>query len=358
MRRYTPFLKMKANEFAALKELPADIYPKITPFFDLPHQKERDAAGLDKLISDCSKKIKKMSDRIPQFFLDAYDIPESLASKGVGVFGNLALAFQDQNFIPVAGLDRSHAYISSILLAQSNGLLTSKTLAIRLVEDDFESYAACKNDIAQLVTDAQSAGFSEFVLVLDMRICVSKSPHTLAASLLKFIGAATQAPTFKQIIITGSSITAQIVELVSTGTTQTIDRVELQTFNLINTLPKGLVGFGDYTVVSPDYSEIDFPKELLRNVTAPKLCYPYNNVHYIDRGSALKTHKLGNGQYNSMAAKLVKEPFFRGAGYSFGEDFLLEKARNQGKAVTPSSILKPTICAHMTYMARDHRLFA
>lgn len=357
MRKYTPFLKMKANEFAALKELPDDIYPKIVPFFDLPHKKERDVVGLDKLIADCAKKMKKMADRTPQFFLDAHDIPESLASQGIGVFNSIALAFQGQDFIPVAGLDRSPAYISSILLAQSNGILTSKTLAIRLVEDDFESHAACKSEIAQLVASAKSAGFSDFVLVLDMRVCVSKSSHTLAASLQKFVGAATQAPTFKQIIIAGSSITAQIVELVSTGTTQTVDRIELQTFNLINKLPKKLVGFGDYTIVSPDYSEIDFPKELLRNVTAPKLCYPYDDVYYIDRGSALKTHKLGNGQYNSMAAKLVREPFFRGPGYSFGEDFLIEKARSQGKAVTPSSILKPTICAHMTYMVRDHRLF-
>ncbi|MEA9786464.1 hypothetical protein VDF90_04200 [Xanthomonas campestris pv. raphani] len=357
MRKYTPFLKMKVNEFSALQELPADIYPKIVPFFDLPHKKDRDAAGLDKLISDSSKKMKKMAERIPRFFLDMYDIPDSLASQGVGVFNNVALAFQNQDFIPVAGLDRSRAYVSSILLAQSKGLLTSKTLAIRLVEEDFESYAACKSDVAALVASAKSAGFNEFILVLDMRVCVSKSPQILAHTLLKFIGAVTQLPTFKQIVIAGSSITAQIVELVPTGTTQTVERIELQTFNLINSLPKDLVGFGDYTIVSPEYSEIDFPKELLRNVTAPKLCYSYNDVHYIDRGSALKTHILGNGQYNNMVANLVKEPFFRQARYSFGEDFLIEKARGQGGSVTPSSILKPTICAHMTYMVRAHRLF-
>lgn len=357
MRSYTPFLKMKVNECAALQELPADIYPKIVPFFDLPHKKDRDAAGLDKLISDSSKKMKKMAGRIPRFFLDMYDIPDSIASQGAGIFSAVALAFQGQDFVPVAGLDRSQKYISSILLAQSSGLLTSKMLAIRLVEDDFESHSACKTDIAVLVANAKSAGFTDFVLILDMRVCVGKSPQILASTLLKFIGAVAQASIFKKVIITGSSITAQIVQIVSTGTTQAVERFELQTFNLIKALPENLVGFGDYTIVSPDYSEIDFPKELLRNVTAPKLCYSYDDVHYIDRGGALKTHKLGSGQYNSMAAKLVKELFFRQAGYSFGENFLLEKAKGQGSSVTPSSILKPTICAHMTYMVRGHRLF-
>lgn len=357
MRKYTPFLKMKVNELGAIETLPGDISSKIIPFFDLPHSKDRDLAGLDKLVSDASRKMKRMVDRVPRFFLDMYDIPDALADQGIGVFETVALAFKGQDFIPVAGLDRSQLYVSSILLAQSRGLLTSKTLAVRLVDDDYQSYAACKSDMAALVAKAKASGFNDFVLVLDMRVCVSKSPLDLASAILKFIGAVTQTATFSRIIITGSSITAQIVEIVPTSTTQTVERVELQVFNLIRMLPKDLVGFGDYTVVSPDYSEINFPKELLRNVTAPKICYAYDDVHYIARGSALKTHVLGNGQYNEMAAKLVLEPFFRQAGYSFGEDFLLEKARHQGKAVTPSSILKPTICAHMTYMARAHALF-
>ncbi|TBV72279.1 beta family protein [Pseudoxanthomonas winnipegensis] len=357
MRKYTPFLKMKVNECGALRELPADIYPKIVPFFDLPHKKERDLPGLDKLIIDSSKKMKKMAERIPQFFLDMYDIPDSLASQGIGIFSSVAIAFQGQNFIPVAGLDRSQAYISSIFLSQSSGLLKSKTLAIRLVEDDFQSYSACKSDIDTLVANARSAGFEDFVLVLDMRICVSKSPNILASTLLNFIGGVTQTPLFKQIIITGSSITAMIVQIVPTETTQTVNRFELQTFNLINSLPEDLISFGDYTIVSPDYSELDLPKELLPNITAPKLCYSYDDVHYIDRGGALKTHKFGNRQYNNMAATLIKQPFFRKTGYSFGEDFLIQKAQGLGKSVMPSSILKPTICAHMTYMVRDHRLF-
>ncbi|MEN5208089.1 hypothetical protein ABE493_08205 [Stenotrophomonas terrae] len=348
---------MKANEYGALKELPADIYPRIVPFFDLPHKKERDLAGLDKLIADSSRKMRRLESRIPQFFLDMYDIPDSLASQGIGVFNAVALAFQGQNFIPVAGLDRSPTYISSILAAQASGLLTSKTLAIRLVEDDFQSYSACKSDLTVLVASAKSAGFEDFILVLDMRVCVSKSPNDLASALLKFIGSVTQTSIFSQVIITGSSITAMIVQLVPTETTQTVERVEIQTFNLISSLPNNLVGFGDYTIVSPDYSELDVPKEFLRNITAPKLCYSYDDVHYIDRGGALKTHKLGNRQYNSMAAKLILEPFFRKPGYSFGEDFLVEKAQGQGKLVMPSSILKPTICAHMTYMVRAHRLF-
>ncbi|MBB3858251.1 beta family protein [Xanthomonas arboricola] len=357
MRKYTPFLKMKVNEVGALQALPEDVFPKIVPFFDLPHNKDRNLQGLDKLISDSSKKMKKLADRIPKFFLDLHDIPDGLANQGIGAFNSVALAFQTQDFIPVIGLDRSAAYLSSVFLSQSSGLLTSKTLAIRLVDDDYQSYAACKSDISILVANAKSAGFIDFILVLDMRVCISKLPLDLASSLLKFIGAVTQASIFKEIIVTGSSITAQIVAIVPTETTLTSARVELDTFNLINALPRQLVGFGDYTVVSPDYSETDFPKELLRNITAPKICYPYDNVHYIARGGALKTHRRGNAQYNDMAAKLVAEPFFRQAGYSFGEDFLIEKASGQGSAVTPSSILKPTICAHMTYMVRAHPLF-
>ena len=357
MRNYTPFLKMKVNEIAALKELPADVLPKIVPFFDLPHDKDRTPAGLDKLISDSAKKMKKIAELVPRFFVDLYDIPDSLAATGAGAFNAVATYFQGQDFIPVVGLDRSAAYVSSIFLNQSSGLLESKALAIRLVEEDYESYAACRNDIFDLITNAKAAGFNEFILVLDMRICISKSPLDLAHSLEKFIDAAIKDSRFQSIVISGSSITAQIGEIVQTETEALIDRIELKIFNLLGKFPKSIVGFGDYTIVSPAYSDTDFAKELLRNVTAPKVCYSYDEFHYINRGGALKSHPRGDAQYNDIAAKLVTEPFFRAAAYSFGEDFLLEKAASKGKGVTPSSILKPTICAHLTYMVRGHPLF-
>ncbi len=357
MRKYTPFLKLKVNEIGALGELPADIYPKITPFFDLPHKKDRTAEELVKLITASAKKLRKLADRVPRFFLDLYDIPDDLIAHGSGLFNAVAQEFKGLDFIPVIGLDRSNGYINSVFSCQAGGQLKSQTLGIRLVDDDYQSYAACKSDISSLVAGATGAGFKDFTLILDMRLCANKSQIDLSSTLSKFLTALGPKPAFKEIIITGSTITAQIGELVPTESETIIDRVELATFQLLNYLPKTFIGFGDHTVVSPNYSEMDLAKEFLRNVTAPKIVYSYDDAHYVARGGALKSHSRGNAQYYDMALPLVRKPFFRGAFYSFGENFLLEKAAELGPLVTPSSILKPTICAHMTYMVRAHPLF-
>ncbi len=86
---------------------------------------------------------------------------------------------------------------------------------------------------------------------------------------------------------------------------------------------------------------------------APKVIYSYDDVHFVARGGALRTHARGNLQYNDIARDLCSQPFYRGPAYSFGDKFLDDKANGLGNKVMPSTILKPTINAHITYMVRD-----
>lgn len=358
MRKYTPFLKMKVNELAAIEQLPKDALEKICPFFDLPHKADRTEAELISLIKRTSNKMRKLSKIVPTFFLDLYDIPDALLISGASPFYYLTGEFNGLDFVPVIGLDRTNAYLDAVMVSRLNALVVSKIVAIRLVQDDFQSYAAIKSDLDNLLSSAKAAGFESFILVIDMRVCGNQLPADLAKVVERFIAAISVKKTYSEIIVCGSSIPAQIGELVDTESELHADRHEIEVFKLLNGKFKADdVGFGDYTIVSPNYSDVTLPPELLRNVTAPKICYTYNDVHFIARGGALKTHKRGSLQYNDMAVDLVKRSFFRKAGYSFGEDFLIEKAKMQGKECTPSSVLKPTICTHMTYMVRDHPLF-
>lgn len=358
MRKYTPFLKMKVNELGAIESLPKDISEKVRPFFDLPHKPNRTESDLITLIKRTAKKMRKLAKTTPSFFLDLYDIPDALTISGHNPFYFLANEFAGIDFIPVVGLDRTSSYIDSVMISRSKSLIASKSLAIRLVHDDFQSYAAIKNDLSNLTTNAKAAGFQNFIAVVDMRVCAGQLPSDLARVVEKFVVAASAKKTFSEFIITGSMIPAQIGELINTETESHVERHEIEVFKLLDgSLSPEYVGFGDYTIISPDYSDVTLPPELLRNVTAPKICYTYNDAHFITRGGALKTHKRGNLQYNDMAAALVKKSFFRKAGYSIGEDFLIEKSKMQGKECTPSSVLKPTICTHMTYMVKDHSLF-
>lgn len=85
----------------------------------------------------------------------------------------------------------------------------------------------------------------------------------------------------------------------------------------------------------------------------PKIVYSYENKHYLIRGGALRTHPRAQLQYNDFSGIIVGKPFYRGIGYSFGDEYLEEKSRFVGSGVMPGTILKPTINAHISYMIKS-----
>jgi hypothetical protein len=358
MRSYTPFLKLKVNEVAALEALSTEVLDGVTPFFDLPRKSKMDERQFCNVVTKSARKLVRTFKNGKKFYLDCYDIPDDIHVAGNNLFHFVAQAFADFSFIPVIGLDRSDSYLDAVFDSKVKGLVALNTIAIRVTQEDFESFAASWSDIEALIDSAGKAGFMTIELILDMRCCLGQKATDLAPMLGSFIADIRSAHEFSKIVVTGSSIPERISDIVATGSEVDAVREEIAVFRILDgQFSPDEIGFGDYTIVSPFYTDVDIPPELLPNITAPKVPYSYADVHFIMRGGALKTHSRGSKQYNDFAARLVTKPFFRKAGYSFGEDFIIEKANMQGNGVTPSSILKPMICTHMTYMVRDHSLF-
>jgi len=358
MRKYTPFLKLKVNEVAAIEALGKELLNSLRPFFDLARKKDLTSESVCKTLADFAKKLKRVMGDQP-FFFDTADIPDSIKVNGVELFHRVASELADLRFIPVVGLDRSPGYIQAVLSERKNGLVASDVLALRLLESEFESFSAVEDELGELLVSAVDAGYSEFVLILDCKFCLPASPVVLAKTVTDFLSPAMQTMPFSEAIVVGSSIPVKISDVIATERQVEIPRAELEIFQLLAPIfDASTVGFGDYTIVSPYYSDLDMPAEMLPNVTAPKVVYTYGGVHYVARGGSLRSHHRGHYQYNDIAVDIVGKSFFRKAKYSFGEDFLLEKSQGKGSKVTPGSILKPTICTHVTYMAKDHPLFA
>jgi len=160
----------------------------------------------------------------------------------------------------------------------------------------------------------------------------------------------------RKLIVTGSSIPASIRDVAQVESEVDINRAELEIFNRVGR-EIGVsfdIVLGDYGTISPNYSDLNIMPEVMQNVMAPKIIYAFDNFHYIIRGGALKTHPRRYAQYFDLAEILVAKSFYRGEGYSFGDRFLEEKSYGTGSNVTPSSIIKPTVNAHITYMFKDY----
>lgn len=356
--KYTPFLKLKVNEVAAVASLADEVSDEIVPFFDLPMKKGMSTETFSTMVKKAARKIEINIGKSRPFFLDNYDIPDAITAGGKANYSFIAAAFAKLSFIPVLGLNRSPAHNQAVMQGRTDGLIDSTRVAIRLAGDDFEDFSLVEDDLENLVSQALSI-FEDCVLIIDCRMCLNTDPAALAKRIFAFLTAAQAKFVFAETIVTGSSLPASIGDVAKTSQDSELPRVELQIFKALRSLG-GMehVGLGDYTVVSPLYSEVTLPPEMLPNITAPKILYANDAVHFIARGSALKTHARGNLQYNDMLAELIKMPFFRGEDYSVGDAFLAMKSVAVGKMVTPGSILNPTINAHITYMATDHPLVA
>lgn len=344
---YVPFLKYKVNEISALKALSSSDKKRVTPFFDLPRRDILDSESLKEIINKAHRKYEINLKQLPFFYIDNFDIDDRILIDGDDNYSYVLNTFSDVVIIPVVGIDRSERRNEVVLEAKINELLLTDSVALRISAEDFVSYALVEDEINELMGSLDEQ-FEEFHLVMDNRVCYGLDAEDRAAQIVKFINEISEDILFDKIIVTGSSIPASIRDLLPTNSTTTVTRAEVEIFNRVSEAVPTVV-FGDYTVVSPNYSDVKVQSELMRRVTSPKLIYSFDELLHVKRGAALEGHPRGNKQYNDLSAELIKESFFR-TKYSFGDRYIEDKANDVGNDATPSTIPKPLINAHITYM--------
>jgi len=351
MPKYIPFLKAKANEFGAIKSLSKERKQLIAPFFDLPLKKDLDEKKLIKNIDAIARKFCLNMTGVPEYFIDDYDIPDTILIGTRPSYEYLAacLYAEDLHFNPVVGVDRTPDRNACVFTPAITKAVKNKRIALRISSDDLISYNLIKADILALIAMGNGI-YDRWVLVIDNRVCKGVDVPARAAQIKAFCLAATADHAYEAIVITGSTLPPVAGEVLPTNSEVHLVRNEILIYNnAISGLADYKLVFGDYTIVSPDYSDSDIDPRNMLNVTAPKVIYSYENKHYIVRGGGIKTHRRGFKQYNDIASTIVGKSFFR-HGNSEGDLFLVQKAAGLGTTVMPGSILKPTINSHISFM--------
>jgi hypothetical protein len=353
MNNYVPFLKLKAGEVGALSNLDGAIKPSIVPFMDLPKKDGMTVDGFKSMVDKGAKSIDKHLKHFPTFFLDNFDIDDSLIIDGEHNYSYVLRTLGQLNFSPVVGLDRTAGRNEAVFKAKEAGKLATKSIALRLQADDFENYPLIAGEIDRLLKRGNGL-FEHWVLVLDNRVCTDVAPIKRANALAKFINDSSAREKFAAIVVTGSSMPPSIGDVAAVLTERDHSRVEIAIYRALRKLVDGRKLYcGDYTIVSPLYSDVKLAPEVMYNVMTAKVVYSHGDKHYVARGGALKTHPRGNLQYNDIFAQLVTKTFYRNPTFSFGDKFIWDRTVSTGVMVTPASVLKPTINAHMSYMFKS-----
>ena len=348
LKLYTPFLKLKQNEIMALKELENGIKSSLIPFFDFPNTD--DEYTPTSFVKKAKKEYKRIKTHLwtdIQLYLDTFDIND-IDIGGQNSYEYLLDLFSDLNVIPVIGLDRSIEHKEAILNKLSKlPRSANKIIAFRIVADDFQSYTAVEDEIEELFQDLLDES-TNVDLIIDNRLCLNCNVESTVTQIAKFSNMFHKNYPVRKIIVTGSSIPPLLNEVCSTNSFQSIVRKELLIFNKLKTELDLSLELGDYTTVSPLYSD---PNTMAKMNGASKLIYANDLEQYIWRGGRVRT--FGAQQYNEHIRELINKSYYRGQSYSWADKRFFD-TRNDSDGFWVNSIIKPLINAHISYMSKTH----
>lgn len=353
MIRYVPFLKAKRGEITAVGELAHKVKGAICPLFDFPRKKPDYKSETYALTTRAiATGLKKHWGIDAEFYFDDYDIGQILDIAGQQQYAYVLKDLQGLQVIPVVSLGRPkhNAAVGSL---KRNGEIDAATVAFRVEQNYFEDFDACEDQIDYDL----AATFNEFEsvdLILDCRLCSELDMLTTAQQIASFSRRFCAIYSSRRVIVTGSSIPGSLGDIVNSSTTVILARKELAILRKARALTDiELIG-GDYATVSPFYSDAEFAPELFPRVTSPRLIYSFDHSHYIARGSSLASG--GYGQYLGLTKALCGQIFFRGRDYSSGEDYFFGKSIGLGGNASNSTVVKPSVVSHITYMTLGARV--
>ncbi len=353
MTHYIPFLKAKRGELNAMSELAPEVKQAICPFFDFPLKKEKyDVVSYSRTTRNISSGLKKHWGKEAEFYFDDLDISQKLIVENRESYAHVLNALKELLIIPVVGIGRG-SHNDSVVQLKRAGEITSSTVAFRAVQDDFEDFELNKDEIIDDLTEVFNE-FDKIDLILDCRVCSGQDVTLAAQQIAAFARKFCKSYDVRRVIVTGSSIPASLGDLAKPNSAGIVKRRELSIISSARKLSEVDLVAGDYATVSPFYSDANFDPRLFQKVTAPRLIYSFNHSHYIARGISLESG--GQAQYSALTKELCGQAYFRGRGYSAGEDYFDDKRKLIGKNATNGTIVTPSVVAHITYMVLDAKL--
>jgi hypothetical protein len=273
MIRYVPFLKAKRGERTAMSELAPEVKRAICPFFDFPRKK---AKYVSHTYADTARNIatslKKHWGNDAEFYFDDLDIDQTLIVGGEHQYSYMLKALNELQVIPVVSLDRI-SHNAAVASLKSNGEISSTTVAFRADRGDFEDFDSNEDQIDYDLGNV----FNEFEaidLILDCRLCtginVLEAAQQIATFARKFCDVYDKV---RRVIVTGSSIPASIGDVIDMDSPEIVARRELAITARARELSEIELVTGDYTTVSPFYSDADLDPRILQNVMTARLIF-------------------------------------------------------------------------------------
>lgn len=349
---YTPVLKGKEGEYAALEELASDVKDSILPLIEVPgvpfdYANDRPAKSLDEHISGVAKRVERAwAGRA--FFLDLpwFGSDERLSDGTLAVERVIReCARSSSPPIPVVRTSSSRSYLQAV----REGLKDcSGQFCLRMVEADFDEEGEDPAVATERLLDLLGQSDTEAgTLVLDLGdVGTDISRATLAAR--SMLSQVPSPGSWQNVVLAAASFPENLSE-VSAATSSTLPRLERQLWQRLQ--KRGINGgplvFADYAIAHPIPTELD-PRTMRMSAS---IRYSTSDHWLIVKGRNVR--QFGFDQYFELARTLVEHADYAGETFSWGDNFIARCARKEAGPGNATTWRKVGTNHHITLVARD-----
>lgn len=310
MKKYYPIFLSKAGELEALRNLDSNIKNEICPIIQVIPEKESKSTGKTKAPKE-HVLIEKLSETWA-FHNNAIFLDFSLLEPFNAVLvRNLIqrLTTRNVNITPVMQINSQTQYIHLLQSLFSTGEFDSLCFRLSLRSGGFLNI----NSRLQELNAAFKLPKNKIHLLLDIGY-VQDNFSLLTHALTSIISSIPGIDKFASVIIASGSFPENLTALTA-GKLHKLHRYEWHLWNSLiedDGLSR-IISFGDFGTKYPIYSDTSF-----RGTCSIK--YSIEDDFVIYRGELSDNHRLGNGQYNMFAKKLVNSEDYSGSGFSWGDE--------------------------------------
>ncbi|PSM01097.1 beta family protein [Bacillus subtilis] len=351
-KHYVPVLKWKKGERNALKHLHRK--QDITPLLEI--QSPDKNKTIEDHLSGFQQSIEESWSKEDPIFVDVDSLYSSVENDTF-IDGDVhplkyivsSVEMAGTHCIPVYSFYRYNTEEQYDIVLKELIDQYKRGLCIRLTPDDLSDLQTLSSDITD---ELEYFGLTEenVDIILDFKDISTRSVDQVVDELIQILLNFPKLNSWRTITFCGTSFPVQLSKKVPTKNNGSIPRVEWLTYQRLLKLNLARIpSFGDYTITNP-MTSTDFDQRIMD--MAPAIKYTTKSEFLIYRGSGVKASGEGFGQTKALAQDVISNPAYMGAAFSYGDNFIYERATNpESSRGNPTSWVTVNVNHHLEYVA-------
>lgn len=346
---YVPALRWRQGEYQALLRLANPVKDRIVPFITIPEiefdfEDWRAKKSVQEHVHPFAARYKSKWAKRPAWIGVHRSIVQEHMDDGRDVFTYVfeGLRAFEANAVPTIPLGANGSTVravASIVKRDSLGVAISVRLE-DLMKPDPDARV-------QALVSALGVEFSDTDLIVDLGAPNFEPYEAFSGGLIIALRRLGDLQAYRNLVVIGTAI-PETFKNVAKGTDEIPRHDWLFYKTLLTKLPDGMrrPSFGDYTIVHPEFTPVDMRKIK----SAGKIVYTTPRSWSVRKGGAFRDNPE---QMHGHCADLISKAFFKGSGYSSGDNYIAKCAVGQEGPSNQTRWKDVAINHHITHVLDD-----